>query len=130
MAIIPRSVVEKNKLQLGPVDPDEPDYEGMTGMKLTEVKQTGMFIMVLRAIVCEEEGDEILVDLDMLIQWSIIPRSFLLPVDPKERLRNVRVAADIPKKMVDIKERSTSSIIIVKYLLQTRWYKDDKFSIN
>ena len=26
VAIIPRSVVEKNKLQLGPVDPDEPDY--------------------------------------------------------------------------------------------------------
>ena len=48
---------------------------------------------VLRAIVCEEEGDDILVDMETLIQWSIIPRSFLLPMDPKERVWNMRVAA-------------------------------------
>ena len=53
VAIIPRSVVEKNKLQLGPVDPDEPDYEGVTGMKLTVVGQTEMQGVAIFPISCQ-----------------------------------------------------------------------------
>ena len=57
----------------------------------------------LRAILCEEAGDKILVDLDTLIQWSIILKCFPLPMDLRERahtVRNVKFAADIPKKMI------------------------------
>ena len=44
VAIIPWSLAEGNKLQIVPTDPDEPKYEGITGMKLTVVGQTEMFI--------------------------------------------------------------------------------------
>ena len=72
--ITPRS--EKNKLQWMLVDEGEPDYEGVTGMQLTVIRQTEMLFnlkamrntKVLRAIVCEEAGDEILVNSDTLIQ--------------------------------------------------------------
>ena len=95
VAIIPRSDAEKIRLQWVPIDSDEPDYKGVAGMQLAVIGQTEMFIKfktmrntkVLRGIVCEEEGDEILVDLDTLIKWSIIPKSFPLPMDPKERVR-------------------------------------------
>ena len=59
----------------------------------------------LRSIVCEEAGNEILVNLDTLIQWSIILKCFPLPMDLRERahtVRNVKFAADIPKKMIHI----------------------------
>ena len=50
-------------------------------MRLTVVEQIEMFIKfntmrntkVHMAIVCEEEGNEILVDLDMPIEWNIVP---------------------------------------------------------
>ena len=82
-------------------------------MQMTVIGQTEMFFnfktlrntKVLRAIVCEKAGDEIVVDLDTLIQFSIIPMCFSLPMDPRERVSNVKVAADIPEKIVNIKER-------------------------
>ena len=40
VAIIPQSLAERNKLKIVPVDPDEPEYEGITGMRLTVVGQT------------------------------------------------------------------------------------------
>ena len=80
---------------------------------MTVIGQTEMFLnfktlrntKVLRAIVCEKAGDEIVVDLDTLIKCSIIPMCFSLPMDPRERVSNVKVAADIPEKIVNIKER-------------------------
>ena len=58
----------------------------------------------LRAIVSEDEGNKILVDLKTLIEWNIIPKCFPLPMDPRDRVRSFKEADDIPKKMVDIKE--------------------------
>ena len=82
-------------------------------MQMTVIGQTEMLLSfktlrntkVLRAIVCEKAGDEIVVDLDTLIKCSIIPMCFSLPMDPRERVSNVKVAADIPEKIVNIKER-------------------------
>ena len=53
-------------------------------MKLSVVGQMEMFIKfktmkstkVLKAIVCVDEGKEILVDLEMLMDWNIIPKCF------------------------------------------------------
>ena len=112
VAIIPRSLAERNKLQVEPAVPDKPEYEGAMGLKFTVVGQIKMFIKfkimkntkVLRAIVCEEESNEILFDLDTFLEWNIIPKCFSLLIDPRERVRNVKVANDIPKKMVDIEE--------------------------
>ena len=44
VAIIPRSLAERNKLQVEPADPDKPEYEGVMGLKFTVVGQIKMFI--------------------------------------------------------------------------------------
>ena len=44
VAIIPMSLAERNKLKVVPTDKDEPEYEGLTGMKLSMVRQTEMFV--------------------------------------------------------------------------------------
>ena len=41
---VPRSLTKKNRLQILPTDPDEPEYKGVTALKLTVVGQTEMFI--------------------------------------------------------------------------------------
>ena len=110
VAIIPWSLNERNKLQIVPTDPDEPEYKGVTGMKLTVVGQTEMFIKFktmkttkfLRA--CEDEDNEILVDLETFVEWSIIPKCFPLLMNTEDLVRNAKEADDIPKKIVDIKE--------------------------
>ena len=43
VAIIPWSLAERNKLQIVPADPDEPEYNGVEGMRLTVFGQTEMF---------------------------------------------------------------------------------------
>ena len=85
--MIPMTLAEKNKLEVVPTDNDELEYEGVMGMKLSLVGQTEIFVCfrtmkptkVLRAIVCADKGDEILVDLKMLVDWNIIPKCFPLP---------------------------------------------------
>ena len=109
VAIIPWFLNDRNKLQIVPTDPDEPEYKGVTGMKLTVVGQTEMFIKfktmkVLRAIVCEDEANKILVDLETFVEWSIIPKCFPLLMNTEDLVRNAKEADDIPNKIVDIKE--------------------------
>ena len=80
--IIPKNMAIANKVTWSPPDEDEPDYQGITGIKLTVVGQTEFHVKlksmrhtkVLRAIVCKEWGDELFIDLDTLISWSIISR--------------------------------------------------------
>ena len=103
-----------------PVNDDEPDYKGVTGMQLTVIGQTEFFVEFksmrntnkLKAIMCHEAGVEILDDLGTLIQWTIIPKCFPLPMDSRERahtVKNVKGAThDIPKKKINIKERQGS----------------------
>ena len=50
----------------------------------------------LRALVVADEGDEVLVALETLCDWGIIPSCFPLPIDEKDRevgrskVRNVK----------------------------------------
>ena len=95
-----------------PVVADEADYEGVTGMQLTVIVQTKFFVKfkgmrytkMLRAIVCEEAVNYILVDLDSLMQWTIILNCVPLPMDPKKRSLKVRNGKeeipDIPKSLL------------------------------
>ena len=46
VAIIPMSLAERNKLEVVPTHPDEHEYEGVTGMKLSVVGQTEMVIKI------------------------------------------------------------------------------------
>ena len=107
-AFIPRSVAERNKLEIFPPDPDEASYESASGHPLTVVGQTSMFIKfktmkktkTLRALVVAEEGEEVLVDLETLVNWGILPDCFPLPMDENDREvgRKVRNVQAIPPK--------------------------------
>ena len=44
VAIVPHSVAVKNKLEILPTNKDEPSYVGVTGMRVSVVGQTTMYI--------------------------------------------------------------------------------------
>ena len=48
VSFIPRSVAERNKLEIFPPDPDEASYGSATGHQLTVIGQTSMFIKFKR----------------------------------------------------------------------------------
>ena len=124
-AFIPRSVAERNKLEIIPPDPDEARYASASGHSLTVIGQTFMYVKFkdmkntkeLRALVVAEEGQEVLVDLETLVHWGIIPDCFPLPMDENERevsrVRNVQEVT--PKKLVEVKERSGSWRTSIKF---------------
>ena len=93
VALIPRSVATRNKLKIFPADIDEASYAGESGTKLTVLGQCQMLINFrqhktikeLRALVIAEEGDEVLVGLDTLVNWGIVPTCFPLPMSPSDR---------------------------------------------
>ena len=75
IALVPRSVAIRNKLDIYPPDLDENSYAGASGTKLTVIGQCHMFVNFkqqkktkeLTALVIAEEGNEIIVGLDTLI---------------------------------------------------------------
>ena len=114
------SLAQRNTLEVVPTDRDEPEYEGVTGTKLSVVSQTEMFIRfktmkstyVLKAILCADKADEIQVDLEMLLDWGIIPKYFPLHINAHDRVRSVKETNAVPKKMVDIKELVHGKLIL------------------
>ena len=117
------TLAEKNKLEVVPTDNDEPEYEGVTGMKLSLVGQTEIFVCfrimkptkVLKAIVCADKGNEILVDPQTLVKWGIIPKCFPLPINANDRIRNLKVTQPVPKEIVDMKQRVGSWRTDIKF---------------
>jgi hypothetical protein len=84
-----------------------------SGHELTIIGQATIWIKFdiirrpkkMRVLICEEEGDEILIDIQSLVDWSIIPPNFPMPMDPKERKR-VRVTKNVKTpKLVEVEER-------------------------
>ena len=94
VAIVPHSVAVKNKLEILPTNKDEPSYVGVTGMRVSVVGQTTMYINFktmkttkkVRAIVVADEGGKVLIDMETLIQWGIIPECFHLPINISDRV--------------------------------------------
>ena len=121
VAFISRAVAIRNKLKILPVDDDEETYAGASGTPLTVLGQCQMFINFrqhktikeLRALVIAEDGGEVLVGLDTLIDWGIIPSCFPLPMSPADRVGASReqpsfvraVREHKPEKLVNINER-------------------------
>ena len=55
----------------------------------------------MRVLICEEEADEILIDIQSLVDWSNLPPNFPESQDPKEK---VRLTKTVPKiRLVKIK---------------------------
>ena len=87
--IVPHSLAARNKLEIFPPDKDEPSYAGVMGMKLSVVGQcpkTMKTTKIVRAIVVADEGEEVLIDMETLIQWGIIPVYFHLTMNMNDRV--------------------------------------------
>ena len=68
----------------------------------------------IRALIANEAGEEILLDLDLLIEWSILPPDFPNPQDPAERetkARKVTVKESTKEKLVEVKVKNGSQRI-------------------
>ena len=67
------------------MDPDEPNYSGVTGTQLTILGHTNIWIKFITmkkaqeisARVCQEQSEESLIDLDSLKDMGIIHKDFL-----------------------------------------------------
>ena len=96
------------------MNPDEPGVMSASGHDMTIIGQATFFVKFdilknpkrMRVLICEEEGDEILINVQSLVDWSILPPNFPEPQDPKEK---VRLAKSVPKsKLAEVKETAGS----------------------
>ena len=108
--IVPKLIAVRNKVKIFEVDQDEPGVISASGHDMTIIGQAVFWIKFdimrnpkrMRVLICEEEGDEILIDVQSLVDWSILPPNFPEPMDPKER---VRLTKSVPTtKLVETKE--------------------------
>ena len=96
VAIMPLSAAERNRLEVIPADKDEPSYEGVTGMRLSVVGQTTMYINFKTMKTTRSLAPlawlmkEVLVDLETLIEWGIIPERIPLPIDINDRVGGMK----------------------------------------
>ena len=87
VSIIPMNIAKRNGIKWRPVDPDEPNYSGVTGTQRTILGQTNKWIKFttmkktqeISALVCQEESEESLIDLDSLKDMGIIHKDFPSP---------------------------------------------------
>lgn len=78
--VIYGTTTNKNGVKWGPVDPNETNHNGITGTQLTILGPTNTMIKFssikraqkISTLVCQEEGEESLIDLDSLKNMGII----------------------------------------------------------
>ena len=112
------------------VDPDrdEPGCNSASGHDMKIVGQTDFWVKFdnlkhpkkIHALVAEEAGDEILIDLDLLVEWSILPKNFPLPMDEEERETKVKKVTikDKKVKLVEINQKKGSNRSQMKFSSQ------------
>ena len=132
--ILPINIARRNGVTWEAVDPDEPSYVGVTGVDLDIVGQASICAVFdnikgghnMQVLVARQEAQEILIDLDTLIDLSIVPHDFPLPQDPSmrsERCRQVREDTphqikeftEVGPKLVSIQERQGSIRTALKF---------------
>ena len=94
VSIVPVNIAKKNGIKLYELDADEPNYSGITGNQLSILGQTKIIIKFttirkaqsISALVCREEGEKSLINLDTLKEMGVIHDNF--PEDP-EKIRLV-----------------------------------------
>jgi len=80
--IIPIEIVEEHELAWQQVDPDKPGCESASGHDMEIVGQTEFWVKfdnlkhpkLIQALVAKNAGSEILIDLNLLVEWTILPR--------------------------------------------------------
>jgi hypothetical protein len=119
--IVPAAIAARNKVKVEELDLDEPGVISASGHDMTIIGEATFYVKFnilknpkkMRVLICEEEGDEILIDVQSLVDWSILPANFPEPQDPKEK---VRLTKTVPKtKLVEIKERKGSERTSIKF---------------
>ena len=98
MIILPINIAKRNGVVWTAVDSDEPGYVGVTGVELDIIGQANICTIFdnikgchnLQVLVARQEAEEILLDLDTLINLSIVPQDFPLPQNPNMRSQKCR----------------------------------------
>ena len=95
----------------------------MTGVELDIIGQASLWLAFnnlkgakeLKVLIARQEVVEILITLDSLMEWSIIPKDFPMPKDPKQKIERFRsVKEQTPVKLLDIRDRQGSIISHLK----------------
>ena len=93
ISIVPVNVAKKNGIKWWALDKDEPNYSGITGnqlnilgqgtitVKFTTIKKTAS----IPVLICREEGDECIIDLDALKEMGVVHKEFPLPIDSEKK---------------------------------------------
>ena len=85
ISIVPVNVAKKNGLKWWALDEDEPNYSGITGSQLNILGQatiTVKFTTIKMAasipvLICREEGEECIIDLDALKEMGVVHKDTL-----------------------------------------------------
>ena len=126
--IVPIEIASKHGLKVEKVDRDEPGCNSASGHDMKIMGQTEFWVKFdnlkhpkkIHALVAEEAGDEILIDLDLLVEWSILPNNFPMPMDEAERETKVQKVTikETKVKMVETKETRGSKRTLIKFSSQ------------
>ena len=129
VSIIPVNIAKRNGIKWRRVNPDEPNYSGITGTQPNILGQTNIWIKFttmkkaqeISALVCQEQSEESLIDIDSLKDMGIIHKDFPLPIDEsmresphKIRLVNTEIKTN-STNLVDILERQRSMRSSLKF---------------
>ena len=106
------NIVRRNGIVWTQVDADEPLYVGVTGVEVNIMGQDNVCVVFdnikgghsLQVLVARQEAEEILIDLDSLIDLSIIPPDFPLPQNPEMRSDNCRRMQENKQKITEYVE--------------------------
>ena len=130
VSIIPVKIAKNKGIKWYELDPDEPNYSRITENQLSILCQTTITVkfstikraQTVSALVCREEDEESLIDLDTLKSMGVIHDDFPLPMDParredpeKIRLVNTQINRRDPTHLVDILERQGSMRTSMKF---------------
>ena len=92
--ILPVNIAKRNGVVWTPVDSDEPSYVGVTGVEVDIQGQANVRTVFdnikggynLQVQIARQKAEEICIDLDTLIDLSIIPPDIPLPKRPRDEI--------------------------------------------
>ena len=110
--IIPVNITRRNGIVWTQVDADEPSCAGVTGVEVDVMGKANVWAVFdnikgghnLQVLITRQEADGILIDLDTLIDLSIVPPDFPLPQDPELRSDNCRRVEENKNKVTEYVE--------------------------
>ena len=118
--IVPVEIANEHDITVYEVDPDKPGCYGASGHDLEIIGQCHINVKIegmknvkrMHCLVANQCDDEILIDLNTLMEWSILPKCFPMPMDEnerepisKKRVKKVTVVEKPEVKLTKVKEK-------------------------